>query len=336
VLAAIILSAGLRESKGSSNVRIDWGGAFLLVTAIISLLITPVLHENAGYAWQSPFLIGLLVLGALLLVLFTFVESKAKEPILPLHLFRNRTFVVISFIVFTLMLGVMGAAASFQLFAQNVLGMTPIESGYLTLPLMIGGILSSVVAGRMMTKVPYRSIFIVSMILPAIAFYLMTGIDAHTKIIAIICYFVILGLGFGILFNNNLIVQESVPKEHSGVALSTVTLFQSIGMTIGQSVYGSLLASQISSGVRGLAGKLPPGSTGALAQADKGGIPKGLAPNLVEQIKMVFSSAFQHLYWVSFVMAIVVFVICWFLKSEVVSAATAKEKEKATLEVMES
>jgi MFS family permease len=225
--------------------------------------------------------------------LFIYVESKAKEPILPLELFKNRTFVVLSLLVFTMVLGLMGTFAAFPFYAQNVIGLTPIVSGYLSLPLMIGAVLSSVVSGRLMVKVPYRYIFAVSMLLPAAGFYLMTNIDIHTKLIAIIGYFVVLGLGFGIMFNNNLIVQESVPKEQSGIALSSITLFQSIGMTIGLSIFGSLLASNITSGIGGLTGKVPADGVEALKKAAQGGIPKGIDPGLAEQIKIVFADAFR-------------------------------------------
>ncbi|MCD9022591.1 MDR family MFS transporter [Cohnella silvisoli] len=332
IVAAIVLSAGLTESKGNKEASIDWAGAFLLVGSIVSLLITPVLHETEGYAWGSPTIAGLWALGAVLLGIFVFVEFKAKEPILPLHLFKNRTFVVLSLIVFTLVIGIMGSFASFPFFAQNVLGLTPIASGYLTLPLMVGAILSSVVSGRLMTKVPYRTIFLVSMALPAIGFLLMTGLGMNTRIIEICGYFVILGLGFGVLFNNNLIVQESVAKENSGVALTSVTLFQSFGLTIGVSVFGSLLAAHITSGIGKLTSTLPAGSVDSISTAAQGGIPKGLDAKLVEQIKAVFSDAFQHLYWVSFVFALVVILICLFLKREVLSVSSTKETEEASLE----
>jgi MFS family permease len=83
VLATIVLSAGLRESKGDNKVSIDWAGAFLLVGSIVSLLLTPVLHENEGYAWHSPLIISLLALGAVLLCLFVFAESKVSRRLNP-------------------------------------------------------------------------------------------------------------------------------------------------------------------------------------------------------------------------------------------------------------
>lgn len=328
VVAAFVLSAGLRESSGRKDASIDWAGAFLLVGAIVSLLLTPVLHETEHYAWSSPTLIGLWVLGGLLLAVFVFVERRAKEPILPMHLFKNRTFVVLSLIIFALVIGVMGAFASFPFFGQNVLGLSPIESGYLTLPLMVGAILSSVVTGRLMTKVPYRTIFFVSMLLPALALLLMTGLTAHSPIIEICGYFVILGLGFGVVFNNNLIVQESVEKENSGVALTSVTLFQSFGMTIGVSIFGSLLASNIASGIGKLSGTLPADTAGNLGEAAKGGIPQGISVQLADAIKAVYSEAFQHLYWVAFGFSIAVVVLCLFLKREVLKVASDDKSEE--------
>ncbi|MBB6732500.1 MDR family MFS transporter [Cohnella zeiphila] len=336
VIAALVLAAGLAESKGNKEASIDWAGALLLVGSIVSLLLTPVLHETRGYGWSSPTLVGLWALGAALLGLFAYAEAKAKEPILPLRLFRNRTFVLLSLIVFTVVIGLMGSFSSIPFFAQNVLGLTPIASGYMTLPLMVGAILSSILSGRMMTKVPYRTVFTVSMLLPALGFFLMTGMDMNTGIVAICAYFAILGLGFGVLFNNNLVVQESVDKENSGIALSSVTLFQSFGLTIGVSVFGSLLASRITSGIGKLTGSLPADSSAGLARAAQGGIPSGLDEKLAQQIKAIFSGAFQHLYWISAIFALIAFVICLFLKKEVLTASAENAKKGKKEEALEA
>ncbi|WP_168118841.1 MDR family MFS transporter [Paenibacillus sp. HB172176] len=332
LLAAAVLSAGLSESKGNKDARIDWAGAFLLVAAIIAFLVTPVLHETEGYGWSSPVLIGLWALGAMLLAIFVMVERKAKEPILPMHLFRNRTFTMLSLIVFTLVIGIMGPFILFPFFAQNVLGLTPIASGYMTLPLMAGAAIASVISGRLITKISYRLIFIVSMMLPAIGFYLMTGVDAATSVIVICGYFAILGLGFGVLFNNNLIVQETVEKENSGVALTSITLFQSFGLTIGVSVFGSLLAGSIHSGMEDLEAGIPAGSVAELGDVAQGGIPAGLDAAIVTQVKDVFSDAFQHLYWIAFLFALLVVFLCFFLKREVLSTASAEEENASSLE----
>ncbi|SEM58557.1 MDR family MFS transporter [Paenibacillus sp. OV219] len=327
VIAAIILSLGLQETKVERKITIDWAGAILLVAALISLLLTPVLHQTEGYGWTDPVILALMAVGAALLAVFIFVESRAKEPILPLHLFKNRNFVVLSALMFVFILGLMGAFASFPFFAQNVLGLSPTVAGYLSLPLMIGAIGASVVAGRFMTKVPYRNIYILSFILPIIAFYLLTTTNAHTPIIMFVMYFIILGLGFGTMFSNQLIVQESVEKEHNGIAQSSITLFQSIGMTIGFSVFGSVLAANITSGLTKLATKLPD-QAAAIAGMATGTIPKGTDPSLVEQVKDIFAGAFHNLYWIAFVLVIVAFFICFGLKKEVLATTSAEKVDE--------
>ncbi|WP_240633015.1 MDR family MFS transporter [Paenibacillus montanisoli] len=330
ILAAVILSMGLQETKAERKVSVDWYGAILLVTALISLLLTPVLHQTEGYGWTEPIMLALIAVGLVLLVLFVFVESKAKEPIVPLHLFKNRNFVVLSSLVFVFILAAMGALSSFPFFAQNVLGLTPTAAGYLTLPLMAGAIASSVVAGRLMTKMPYRTIYGISFILPIVSFYLFSTTHVDTPIWTFILYFVILGLGFGTLFGNQLIVQESVEKEHSGIALSSVTLFQSIGMTIGFSLFGSVLAAKVTSGLKGLSGTMTDEQASKLGEISTGAIPADMDPSLVEQIKEVFADSFTHLYWISFVLAIVSFLICWGLKKEILVSKKENEVVKGS------
>ncbi|WP_219833901.1 MDR family MFS transporter [Paenibacillus sp. R14(2021)] len=315
LIAASVLSIGMRESRGQEKRSIDWLGAGTLVAALLSLLLTPVLIDNQGLSWSSPLIIGLLVLSGLLTALFIYIERRAEEPIIPLRLFRNRSVVVLSAIVLILMLGIMGGIATFPFFAQNVMGLTPTAAGYLMLAFMAGAIPSSIVNGFLITKVPYRNLFIACFLLPIVGFYLLTQIDISTTIVYIVVTFFILGLGIGVLFgSDNLIVQESVDKADSGSALGTVQLFQALGATIGLSIFGSLLARHINTGVSGLADQLPEGTAKNIAT---GGIPDGLPHELLVKVQTVFAESFQHIFNISFVFVIAAFVACWFLKKEV-------------------
>ncbi|OJH16196.1 MFS transporter [Bacillus obstructivus] len=328
VLAAILLASGLKETTEKKKVIIDWAGAILLISAIISLLITPVLIENKGLTWGSPTIISLLCLGTVLIGLFIWVESKVKEPIVPLHLFKNRNILVLSMIVFAVGIGLMGSFASFPYFAQNVLGLTPTEAGYLTLPMMVGAILSAMISGFLLTKVRYRELFGIAFIMPIIGFYLFSHMNIHTTIVQIIIFFLITGLGLGVMFGgDNLIVQESVDKEHKGIALATVPLFQSIGATVGVSIFGTLLSSTLTSKLGTLGNSLPKNMSEHMNSLAAGGIPDGLSPELFTKIKTLFVESFQHIYLYSFVIAIIAFVLCWFLKKEVLSS---KEESHAS------
>ncbi|KHD84535.1 MDR family MFS transporter [Heyndrickxia ginsengihumi] len=327
VLAAALLASGLRETVERKKVAIDWAGAILLMSAIISLLITPVLIDNEGYKWSSPLIIALLCLGVVLIGVFIWVESKVAEPIIPLHLFKNRNIVVLSMIVFTVGIGLMGSFSSFPYFAQNVLGLTPTEAGYLTLPMMVGAIASATICGFLITKVRYRELFAVAFIMPMIGFYLFAHINIHTTIIQIIIFFLISGLGLGVLFGgDNLIVQESVKKEHKGVALSTVPLFQSIGATIGVSIFGTLLSSTLTSKLSGLGSQLPKSMSENMNSLAAGGIPQDLPHALLIKIKTLYIESFQHIYLYACILTVIVFILCWFLKKEVLSS---KAKEEA-------
>lgn len=324
LVAALVLSIGMRESRGDERKPIDWTGASLLTASLLSFLMAPVLIDNQGLSWGSPWIIGLLILGAVMLTLFIAVENRTKEPLIPLHLFKTRSVVVLSLIVFTLMLGLMGGISTFPFFAQNVMGLTPTASGYLTLAFMAGAIPSSILNGFLITKLPYRNLFIVCFILPIIGITLLTQLGVHTSVLYVVISFFTLGLGIGVLFgSDNLIVQESVEKEHSGVAVSTIGLIQSLGATIGLSVFGSLLARHIKTGVAAYAGQLPAGSTENIAS---GGIPKGIAPDLLLNIRQVFVDAFQNLFFIALVFSVIAFIICWFLKKEVL---TSKKEETA-------
>ncbi|MGG0585877.1 MDR family MFS transporter [Priestia megaterium] len=321
LIAVIFLAGGLKEVHERKKVTIDWAGAILLVAAIISLLITPVLVENEGYTWSSPFIVSLLCVGVILIGLFIWVESKVIEPIVPLHLFRNRNILVLSLLVFTVGCGLMGSFSSFPYFAQNVLGLTPTESGYLTLPMMVGAVATSIVSGFLLTKVRYRELFVISFIMPVIGFYLFSKLDISTTTLQVIIFFFITGLGLGVMFGgDNLIVQESVEKEHKGIALATVPLFQSIGATVGVSMFGTLLSSTLTSNLSSLGDELPKSMANNMNSLAAGGIPSGLTPELFMKIKVLFIESFQHIYTYAFVLTIIAFVLCFFLKKEVLSS----------------
>jgi len=322
VVSAIFMAKGLRENRREGKPKIDWAGAAVLLAALVSLLLTPVLKDTQGYAWSSPVIVGLLVFGCIMIGLLIWIESRVEEPIIPLHLFKNRNVVVLSTLVFIVGLGLIGCFASFPFYAQNIMGLSPTGAGYLTMAFMLGAIPMSMLNGFTLTKLRYRNVFIVSFILPIIAFYFLSQINVDTSIGAIVVYFVIMGAGLGVLFaGDNLIVQESVNKNESGIALSTVQLFQALGTTVGMSLFGSLLASHITNGVSAL--KLSAGTAEKIAT---GGIPKDLAPDIAAQAKTVFAGAFQNLYMIALVMSVAAFVVCFFLKNEILSKKVAEEK----------
>ncbi|KIL40116.1 multidrug transporter [Gordoniibacillus kamchatkensis] len=317
LIAAFIVSKGLREKVSTEKKTIDWAGAFTLVLSMLSLLLAPVLIDVAGYTWSSPIVLGLLALSAALIVLFIRIEYTAVEPIIPLRLFKQRSVVVLSLIVFVTMLGIMGGMSGFPFFAQNVMGMSPTASGYLSLAFMAGAIPASIVCGFLITKIAYKYLFIVSFVFPVAGYIVLSQIGVNTTVLYVIVAFFILGLGIGVLFgSDNLIVQETVDKEHTGVGIATVQLFQSLGATLGFSIFGSLLSRNIHSGISALSDRFPPGTSEAIVN---GALPQGLSPDLLLQIKTVFAEAFQQMFWIGAIFGIAMFIICLFMKKELLT-----------------
>ncbi|QAY67596.1 MDR family MFS transporter [Paenibacillus protaetiae] len=316
LISAAVMAGGMRESIAEEKRSIDWLGAATLMLALFSLLMAPVLVDNQGYSWGSPVIVGLLALFVIMTILLIIIESKAKEPIIPLHLFKNRNVVVLSLLVFVLMLGLMGGISLFPFFAQNVMGLTPTGAGYLMLAFMGGAIPSSIVNGFLITKIAYRNLFIVSFLLPIVGFFMLMNLSVSVTVLYVIISFFVLGVGLGALFGgDNLIVQESVAAKDSGIALSTVQLVQSLGATIGLSVFGSLLSRHIKEGIAGISSQLPEGAE----HIETGGIPQDIAPDLLLQIRTVFTESFHNMFAISFVFVIAAFFICWFLRKEILS-----------------
>ncbi|OWA33635.1 MFS transporter [Saccharibacillus sp. O16] len=328
LLAAVVLFFSMRESRSETSSRsIDWLGAGMLVASLLSLLLAPVMIDNLALSWSSPLILGMLALSALFAALFVQVERRAAEPIIPLSLFRNRNFVTLSLIVMTLMLALMGSFASFPYFAQHVMGMTPTASGYLMMAAMAGAIPSSMLNSFLITKVAYRKLFIVFMFLPLIGLVMLMQLTPSVPLLYVLVAFFIMGIGMGILFgSDNLIIQESVDPAHSGVAVSSVQLFQSIGATIGLSVFGSLLAKHIRDGIHGMAGQLPAGSEESVIS---GSLPEGLSASALQQIHQIIASSFDQLFAIGLGFAIVAYVFCWFLSPGVLGQSRKQESAAA-------
>lgn len=255
IIASIILGIALKEKKSTEKRSIDWFGAISLSGAIVSILLGLVLAGNTEqpgthYAWSSPQIIGLFSIGAILIGAFLWIESKAKEPIIPLFLFKNRVISVVSIAGFFMGTGMFGAITYIPLFVQGVIGTSASMAGYVLTPLMLSLIFASIIGGRIISKVTYRSIIMVSMTIMGLGFILMSTMNIHTTNLTVVLYMIITGLGMGSLMPTfTIAVQSAVGPETRGVATSSSQFFRSIGGTMGVSVMGAIMANQMTSGL---------------------------------------------------------------------------------------
>lgn len=255
IIAAIILSIALKETRSKEKRSIDWFGAISLTGAIVSILLGLVLAGNTDqpgthYAWGSPQIIGLFSIGAILIGAFLLIEARAKEPIIPLSLFKNRVITIVSISGFFMGTGMFGAITYIPLFVQGVVGESASKAGYILTPLMLSLIFASIVGGRIISKVTYRTIIMTSMAIMGIGFYLMSTMTVDTTNLTVVFYMIITGLGMGALMPTfTIAVQSAVGPEVRGVATSSSQFFRSIGGTMGVSIMGAIMATKMASGL---------------------------------------------------------------------------------------
>ncbi len=246
ILALIVTNRVLRLPIRKRQVNIDWWGALLLVAGVSAILLAT---QSGGtdYPWSSWQIIGLFGLGAVLLVGFVIRERLAREPILPLELFRMQIFTVANIVSFISGIAMFGALAFLPQYLQLVDGVSATESGLLLLPLLIGLLVMSIGSGLYISRTGnYRWFPLVGTILVTTGLILLTRISAHTPLVVVSLDILIFGAGLGLFMQVlTLIVQNAVPMKQMGVATSSVTFFRSMGGAIGASALGAVLTARI-------------------------------------------------------------------------------------------
>jgi EmrB/QacA subfamily drug resistance transporter len=245
VALAVIIALYPRETPHPHNKVIDWLGAGLLVMAITPLLLALSLGGTPDWAWSSVRIISLFAVAVIGVVAFIVVEARAKEPIIPLDLFKNRIFTLSILTVFTTGVGLFGATLYIPLFIQAIQGGSATESGNSLTPMMISVVIASVLSGQIISRTgKYRIIGIVGMAFVTVGMFLLYTMGMDTQRLVTISYMVLLGLGMGITFPlYTLVVQNAFPMNKVGVVTSALQFFRSIGGTVGVAVLGGIVNS---------------------------------------------------------------------------------------------
>lgn len=246
MVALIVIAAVLHIPKKSAKHVIDYLGTFL-IAAVATCLVLVASLGGTTWRWSSPQIIGLAVLGVLLAVAFVAVEQRAAEPVLPLRLFRVRTFTLCAVISFIVGFAMFGAMTYLPTFLQVVRGVSPTLSGVYMLPMVFGLLLSSTVSGQIVSRTGRWKVFpIVGTGVTALGLLLLHQLDEHSSTGEMSVYFLVFGLGLGLVMQVLvLIVQNAVSYEDLGVATSGATFFRSIGASFGVAIFGTVFASRL-------------------------------------------------------------------------------------------
>ncbi|GAA3226089.1 MDR family MFS transporter [Dactylosporangium siamense] len=239
--ALTLLALKLDLPKKRTEHRIDWVGAALLSVGVTALVLITTWGGNQ-YAWGSAQILGLAALAVVTLTAFIVVERRHPEPIVPLGIFRNRNFSLVAGVGFLVGFAMFGAITFLPLYQQIVQGASATNSGLLLLPMMGGLLVTSMLAGRMITKTgKYRIYPVIGGFVMILAMVLLSRLDSDTSKLTSGIYMAVLGLGMGFLMQTSmLIAQNSVELKDLGVASSTSTFARSIGGAFGVAAFGAI------------------------------------------------------------------------------------------------
>jgi EmrB/QacA subfamily drug resistance transporter len=227
--------------------NLDFLGGGVFTVAVGALLIG--LTNKQTSDWQTFEVGGLILIGLLLGVVFVLIEAKAKEPIVPLDLWKDRTYSSSIIATFLISFGFFGAAVFLPQWFQFVYGATPTYSGLYTLALLAGLILSSIASGQIVARTGrYKMVILAGLAIMAVGLYLMSGIQADTPLPVLWGWMFITGLGIGpTLSVFTIVVQNAVPAQALGVATSNLTFFRQIGGAVGLAVLGTVFGTRLTS-----------------------------------------------------------------------------------------
>jgi EmrB/QacA subfamily drug resistance transporter len=309
-VALAVIAAAFHARAVHVRHRIDYLGAAVLAGSLSAIVLFTSLGGTT-YDWSSPQIVALAVIGAALLVVFPFVEARAAEPILPLELFRNRTFVVTSAIGFIVGLALFGAVTYLPLYLQVVQELSPTRSGLTLTPLMAGLLATSILSGQLITRYGrYRPFPIVGTAVMSLALWLLSHIGVDTPIWQTVVGMIVLGLGLGMVMQVLVLaVQNAVDYRLLGVATSGSTLFRQVGGSIGVAVFGAIFANRLATE---LAVRLPPGAH--IPTVANPVVIAHLPASVHEPYLQAFVAALQPIFLAASVISVVAFALTWLLR----------------------
>ena len=246
LLALVVVQKGFTMEPAHREHSIDYIGAALLTAGLSTGLLATV-WGGTQYPWASAEIVGLFAVSVILLVVFVAWERRAREPILPLDLFRNRTFAASQVALFFIGAAMFATILYVPLFVQGVLGESATSSGAILTPLMLALIGASVAAGQLVSRTGrYKAVLLTSPVVLAVGFWLLSRLDAHSTLHETTRDMIVVGLGLGLGTSTFvLVVQNAVPRSMMGVATAGTQFFRTIGATIGVTVMGAMLTSNL-------------------------------------------------------------------------------------------
>ncbi|MFJ3324710.1 DHA2 family efflux MFS transporter permease subunit [Streptomyces griseus] len=318
VVALVVIAAVLHIPVRREKHTIDYLGTFLIASVATALVLVASLGGTT-WAWSSPQIIALAVLAVVLLVAFIAVERRAVEPVLPLKLFRIRTFSLVAVISFVIGFAMFGAMTYLPTFLQVVHDITPTMSGVHMLPMVFGLLITSTASGQIVSRTGRWKVFpLAGTALTAVGLLLLHNLDENSSTWLMSAYFFVFGAGLGLVMQVLVLVaQNSVSYQDLGVATSGATFFRSIGSAFGVAIFGTIFANRLTGQLTdALTGQsLPSGVDAGRLAADPraiGQLPADLRPGVLG----AYSTSITDVFLYAVPVVLLAFVLAWFLRED--------------------
>jgi EmrB/QacA subfamily drug resistance transporter len=303
-----------KRARDAGRPRIDYLGAALLTYGITAIVLVTT-WGGTEYAWGSTTIIGLSVSGVVALVAFLYSQTRAAEPVMPLHIFRNRNFALMSVIGFILGFLMFGGMLYLPLFQQAVQGASATNSGLLLLPMLLAMMVISLVTGRYTSSTGrYKAFPIAGGALLATGIFLLSQMDPGTSRLTSGLFMAVLGAGMGFLMQTTMLVaQNSVDMKDMGVASSTTTLFRTLGMSFGVAIMGAIFANRVEDVMAERGGAAASGAVEESAQLTADSM-AALPPPVREAYELAVSSGIHGAFLLGAAIGLVALVAALFVK----------------------
>lgn len=249
----------LRESRDPNATRVDWAGVATFSTALFLLVFALVRGNDEG--WGSTVIVSLFAGAAVLFAAFLAIQRRVKEPMLPLGLFKRRSFTGVQIAAFAISGSMFALFLYLTLYLQNYLGHSPLEAGLRYLPITLASFIVAPISGALLSRVPARVMMSIGLAAAGVGLLLMSGIDNGDEWTTLLGGFLVAGGGIGLL--NPVIADVAVsvvPKEQSGMASGINDTFRQVGIAVGIAVWGAIFVGRGADRVSELAAGTPAAS----------------------------------------------------------------------------
>ena len=338
ILALIITSAVLHIPKVKREHKIDYFGALILVLAVSAVLLAVSVYGPED-GWTDSRTLTVFGIGTFLTLSFLWQETRAKEPILPLRLFKNHTFSLTSVLGFIIGAGMFGAIVMLPLYLQVVKGNSATSAGLKLIPLMLGIVSMSIFSGKRITATGKYKIFpIVGAAIMTLGLILMSTLNETTSFGILSIYAIMVGAGLGLSMQTIVIaLQNSVDFQDMGIATSSNTFFRSLGGAFGTAIFGTIFSNRVAHYLQDNIAALQNTDPQSLTGFDPAKLKEittntsvisTLPPVIRETVLHSFAQTFHMVFLAAAPVTFIGFVFAFFLKEKPLQSSTAHHAAK--------